>query len=556
MTSLCHRSFCPIAAAVILLVLLFTPDADTQTVAADLSPGIVGLIAVDDVTAANQALLFQALMSERAPVRAAAARVAFTQGRRGLHGPIVAALAKETDGDAALEQARFVIVFGSADDDSVLIDAAPRLSWADGREVALLVARARGLSALQYLSRLRTVHLDTSSHAQFLRVATRGEQAPLAALVASALRDGDTDLLAAVLAAARLGDVVSLGDDVLRALLETRNTVRVRAMALAHLLLTSAPGSSPSGGLRAAFEAALQAGTIDSPGTELIIELARRVVGATPRTDPQWTSLLTTHAEALRKELSELRAFQLTKRLAPPEYAALTKSIYGEPLQLSAAVQPTTGAGNAAVGPSIRLLSGYPRGFIASVMATARCDVGRQSAAGTGGSGGRVFLRPDGRPARVSLMDPPSSRECARAVEALLRTYAAEPGRLLGADAQDILVFPFQPDFVDCQDTMTRSAPESPTVEGARVKAPTQTRRVSPEYPRGAQADRVSGVVIVQTIISPTGCVAAATVTKGIDIRLDWAALRAITRWTYTPTLLDGTPTPIIMNVAVTFRLN
>ena len=36
---------------------------------------------------------------------------------------------------------------------------------------------------------------------------------------------------------------------------------------------------------------------------------------------------------------------------------------------------------------------------------------------------------------------------------------------------------------------------------------------------------------------------------------LDEAALEAVRQWAYTPTLLNGIPTPIIMTVTVTFRL-
>jgi protein TonB len=36
---------------------------------------------------------------------------------------------------------------------------------------------------------------------------------------------------------------------------------------------------------------------------------------------------------------------------------------------------------------------------------------------------------------------------------------------------------------------------------------------------------------------------------------LDAAALAAVSQWAYTPTLLNGTPVPVVMTVTVTFRL-
>ena len=37
---------------------------------------------------------------------------------------------------------------------------------------------------------------------------------------------------------------------------------------------------------------------------------------------------------------------------------------------------------------------------------------------------------------------------------------------------------------------------------------------------------------------------------------LDLQALRAVTQWRYTPTLLNGVPVPVIMTVTVHFKLN
>jgi TonB family protein len=61
-------------------------------------------------------------------------------------------------------------------------------------------------------------------------------------------------------------------------------------------------------------------------------------------------------------------------------------------------------------------------------------------------------------------------------------------------------------------------------------------------------------MVIVEATIDPTGHVANATVLRGVPL-LDEAALEAVRKWVYTPTLLNGVPTPLIMTVTVTFRL-
>jgi protein TonB len=64
----------------------------------------------------------------------------------------------------------------------------------------------------------------------------------------------------------------------------------------------------------------------------------------------------------------------------------------------------------------------------------------------------------------------------------------------------------------------------------------------------------IEGVVIIEATIDPRGRVVNTMVLRGIPV-LDEAALEAVRQWVYTPTLLNGVPTPIIMTVTVRFRL-
>jgi periplasmic protein TonB len=69
------------------------------------------------------------------------------------------------------------------------------------------------------------------------------------------------------------------------------------------------------------------------------------------------------------------------------------------------------------------------------------------------------------------------------------------------------------------------------------------------------QRARVSGIVVVEARITTTGCVAAAKVLRSVELPLDVAALRAVSGWRFTPTLLGGVPVPVIMTVTVNFTL-
>lgn len=89
---------------------------------------------------------------------------------------------------------------------------------------------------------------------------------------------------------------------------------------------------------------------------------------------------------------------------------------------------------------------------------------------------------------------------------------------------------------------------------GGNIKTPMKVRDVKPVYPPEAQVNRVQGVVILETILDSNGRVAAARILRSIPL-LDQAALEAVKQWEFTPTLLNGTPTAILMTVTVNFSL-
>lgn len=93
-----------------------------------------------------------------------------------------------------------------------------------------------------------------------------------------------------------------------------------------------------------------------------------------------------------------------------------------------------------------------------------------------------------------------------------------------------------------------------PVRVGGNVHEPRRIVDVAPVYPKLAVKAGVEGVVIIEATLDERGRVTNATVLRGVPI-LDQAALDAVRQWVYTPTLLDGVPTPVIMTVTVTFRL-
>ena len=96
--------------------------------------------------------------------------------------------------------------------------------------------------------------------------------------------------------------------------------------------------------------------------------------------------------------------------------------------------------------------------------------------------------------------------------------------------------------------------PQAAVRVGGQVKAPKRIKYLEPEYPDLAKQARVQGVVILECTISPHGRVTDVKILRGIPL-LDQSAIAAVKQWSYTPTLLNGIPVPVIMTVTVTFSL-
>ena len=96
--------------------------------------------------------------------------------------------------------------------------------------------------------------------------------------------------------------------------------------------------------------------------------------------------------------------------------------------------------------------------------------------------------------------------------------------------------------------------PTGPVRGGLDVREPRKVKDVPPVYPPLAAQGGIEGTVVLECVIDPRGRVADVKVLKGLPL-LDAAALEAVRQWVYTPTLINGEPTSVIMTVRVTFRL-
>jgi protein TonB len=95
---------------------------------------------------------------------------------------------------------------------------------------------------------------------------------------------------------------------------------------------------------------------------------------------------------------------------------------------------------------------------------------------------------------------------------------------------------------------------QGPYRVGGMVQAPHIIRQVQPVYPILAKEARMQGDVVIDTIIDERGDVTQMKLVSGSPL-LAGAAFHAVEQWKYAPTLLNGTPVALEMEVTVHFNL-
>jgi protein TonB len=93
-----------------------------------------------------------------------------------------------------------------------------------------------------------------------------------------------------------------------------------------------------------------------------------------------------------------------------------------------------------------------------------------------------------------------------------------------------------------------------PVRVGGVIRPPARVVYVAPVYPQMALAARKEGTVILQAVIDEQGRVREVQILRG-DQLLNDAAMQAVAKWQFTPTLLNGTTVPVVMTVTVSFML-
>jgi protein TonB len=93
-----------------------------------------------------------------------------------------------------------------------------------------------------------------------------------------------------------------------------------------------------------------------------------------------------------------------------------------------------------------------------------------------------------------------------------------------------------------------------PYLVGGKVQPPRIIQQVQPIYPTLAKAVHVHGDVVIDSVIDANGNVTQMKLVSGNPL-LVTAAFDAVGQWKYQPTLLNGTPVAVEMQVTVHFNL-
>ena len=91
---------------------------------------------------------------------------------------------------------------------------------------------------------------------------------------------------------------------------------------------------------------------------------------------------------------------------------------------------------------------------------------------------------------------------------------------------------------------------------GNGVAAPVVTSRTEPEYPEAYRMLRITGIIILELVISETGTIDRIAVLKSLGPALDVAGIEAVKKWKFTPATRDGQPVPVLFNLTINFKLN
>lgn len=492
--------------------------------AAKLTPGIVTM-SLESSPEDRAAILRAALTDENPNVRGAAARIVAVTDARDLVDATRAALAKETNAEAAREEVRAIGMSGAMKDVDALLAAAKKFGVEP--EAWTSLARGNGVAAVNEMLAHKSGVLTAFEYG------LAGHPELSTPLTARILGMNDPEIWRTWL---RLLDVAEWPiAPPIAAIAIAHPNAAISEAAIEHLArhYVDAPPADPKP-IVDALDSAIKATPNANTRAAIMREMLARSLGREKTSRDEWTQWLRDHKYAMG-------GFQPVMTRAEIEANGLH---FDEPgAEKASPVKP--------IGNSVfSVMRDLPKGAAADVIDATKCEgdwVGFASA--TVDRAGRVF-------------DPDVSRlfgsdRCKRALNTLFRASLAIPrGMAVSGRAEDLLIAHrgAADDCLDEQDVDANS-PDEPLAVGHDITAPKKIKSVEPVYPESARANRETGIIILQTIINKKGCVAGIRILKPLSPQLNTSALLAVSQWRFTPGLLNGKPVDVFYNLTINFKL-
>jgi TonB family protein len=522
-----------LAVACLGALLLTAPSPAAEQPALELEP----LLAAP-VTAGSEALLVRFARDPRVPmrwlghlrhddplVRAVAARALAVTGVQAAIGRLRVALAAESDPGAAVEQALGLLLLGDGAHDAYALG---RLAQADDAAIErglLILASVRPRTLPSQLTALGTAHAHRPLPvgAALARLDATRHQDVFKAYETAVTAAGDATAVETLLRVALARDVVL--DEATLALALSGRTTPSRLTTLAEYVAVrhSRPGAprddTDYGALVDKDWPVAQAARDDAV---VLAELVRR--WAIPRHTPMPDLPLrrvSAYAHAWSTRL--MRVLTAAEQESLREHLKSHERAFGQNGPRSEPGRP--------VWHPVALLSALPHGLVGNLRAATGCTAEDRHERVV-----EVTYRPDGRASAASIptgarrMQLPPGCETMAETMALLAyepTGPAHPGtRLLFTRLDDA--------FAQCHDLRPVVRGELPG-DDAELTPPELQKAGGLTYPEKAVDRRDRGVVQMELHLTTTGCVAGGWVTGPVTLQLDAAAMKAASRWHFTP---------------------
>ena len=165
-----------------------------------------------------------------------------------------------------------------------------------------------------------------------------------------------------------------------------------------------------------------------------------------------------------------------------------------------------------------------------------------------------ISYRPDGRPLSIMVAGTPIDAACDQLSQLVARASYGDP--TLPGDKPGRALQQLHPEFVSCQrdrDAEAR-APVVTSTSGQTPRPARKTRDQKPAYPMDVQRRRVQGSVVMEALLTRTGCIAEARVVTSIP-DLDLPSLQAVAAWRDLPATIDDVPVPLTVTLTVSYGL-